>query len=453
MASLLARRLCAALMTLLLTAAGAHAATPSAPLFSPTSVWNASAPSGAPLAADSAGVVAHLNAFVQSDEQQKRGPWINTTAYSTPLYVVGAAQSTVPIIVNRGGALGTASAAVPLPAGAQPSAGSDAQLTVYQPSSNTLWEYWGMSHLLFPPWWLSAAGWTGGSLQSGTYYYAVTALTPTGETTISPLAHYQAPAQGVVQLWWAASVGARAYNIYRGTDPGHLSLVGTLVHQTTGYNDPADTWTDTGSASPSPVAPPTSNTATSPGQWQAAYGGRMRNVSRSPGYYRNILGTTGNVLESNLWGATASSLPLSAGLITLADLAAGHINHALELEVPEADALVAWCPAQRTDGYDTSSDAIPDGAHLRLDPALNLSTISMSPITRMIARAAQRYGMIVNDQTGWNVTFRAEDPTPLIQAGQANPYTTYFGGQSPSQFLTAFPWSHLQLLAPPATCS
>ena len=158
------------------------------------------------------------------------------------------------------------------------------------------------------------------------------------------------------------------------------------------------------------------------------------------------------MLESNLWGATASSLPIEAGLITLADLASGQINHAIAIEIPAAEAPVHYCPAQRTDGNDTSPGAIPEGAHFRLDPALDLSTISMPPITRMIATAAQRYGLIVNDQTAWNVSFRAEDPTPLIQAGQPNPYTTYFGGQSPTQFLSYFPWSRLQLLAPPASC-
>ena len=173
-------------MISLVAAATARAATTPVRLFSPTSVWNGSVPAGAPLDADSAGIVAHLNAFVQSDEQLQRGPWINTTSYSTPLYVVGATQSTVPVIVNRGGALGTASAAVPIPAGAQPAAGSDAQMTIYQPSSNSLWEFWGMSHELFAPWYLSASSWTGGSLQAGTYYYAVTSLTPTRGNNCQP---------------------------------------------------------------------------------------------------------------------------------------------------------------------------------------------------------------------------------------------------------------------------
>ena len=45
----------------------------------------------------------------------------------------------------------------------------------------------------------------------------------------------------------------------------------------------------------------------------------------------------------------------------------------------------------------------------------------MPPITRMIAEAAQKYGFIVNDQTGATVGFRAEDPMPLIREGQPNP--------------------------------
>jgi hypothetical protein len=165
------------------------------------------------------------------------------------------------------------------------------------------------------------------------------------------------------------------------------------------------------------------------------------------------------MLEQSSWGATASSLPIAAGLITLTDLASGHINHAVAMMVPKAKAKVFYCPAQRTDGYDTSANAIPEGAHFRIDPSLDLSKISMPPITRMIAEAAQKYGLIVNDQTGVTVGFRAQDPMPLMRAGATNPYGTYFANRAtgqyvyPTQFLSWFPWSHLQLLAPPATCS
>ena len=77
--------------------------------------------------------------------------------------------------------------AVPLPANALPAAGTDEEMTVYQPSSDTLWEMWQMRQRLAPPPYLTAAIGTGGSLPAGTYYYAVTALTSTGETTVSPV--------------------------------------------------------------------------------------------------------------------------------------------------------------------------------------------------------------------------------------------------------------------------
>ena len=51
----------------------------------------------------------------------------------------------------------------------------------------------------------------------------------------------------------------------------------------------------------------------------------------------------------------------------------------------------------------------PEGAHLRLDPTLNLATLHLPRLTRMIAEAAQRYGIFVRDRTA-NIAFYAQDP-------------------------------------------
>ena len=149
-------------------------------------------------------------------------------------------------------------------------------------------------------------------------------------------------------------------------------------------------------------------------------------VSLDPGYYRDISNGAGGYSEKAGWGATASSLPLAGGLITLSDLAAGQINHALSVLVPQAAKTSFSFPAQRTDGVSTAANAIPEGARFRLPASLNLAAINMPPVTRMIAQAAQTYGLIVDDQTGASVGFRAEDPTPLMRQGQPNPYSTYF---------------------------
>lgn len=336
----LACTLAGALTVLCGTSATAPAAAPA--LFAPTSTWNAPLAANAALAANSVTLASRLSTEVQAEISRNIGPWINTTSYSTPLYTVPAGQPTSQVVLdNNNPTLAAAFAQVPLPANAQPAAGSDEELTVYQPATDILWEFW------------------------------------------------------------------------------KLHKLGTV--------------------------------------WHASWGGRMRNVSTDPGYYRTI--TSGStILEQSWWGATASSLPVTGGLMTLSDFASGQINHALQLMIPYAAKGVFWCPAQRTDGQDATADAIPEGARFRIDPTVDLSKLAMPPATRMMALAAQRYGMIVNDQTGWATGFRAEDPTPLTGQGLPNPYGTYFTDgnghyMSPSLLLRSFPWSRLQVLAPPVSCT
>lgn len=168
--------------------------------------------------------------------------------------------------------------------------------------------------------------------------------------------------------------------------------------------------------------------------WHATWGGRMQHVSTSPGYYT----------DPPTWGATATSIPMLGGLVRLDELRAGHIDHALALAIPEARSGVYSWPAQRTDGRLNSPTAIPEGTRFRIDPTLDLSSIRMAPTVRMLAEAAQRYGMVVRDTSG-SITFYAEDPTPT----GTDPFTGatgYFQGQYPSELLAQFPWQHLQAL-------
>jgi hypothetical protein len=114
--------------------------------FSPSSVWNAPIPSDTPLAANSLALVATLQREVLT-----YGPWINSSAWSTPVYQVPANQPTVAVTVdpaaamwNADGAASLASqlSAVPIPPYAQPAAGTDRHLVIWQPSTDTEWEMW-----------------------------------------------------------------------------------------------------------------------------------------------------------------------------------------------------------------------------------------------------------------------------------------------------------------------
>jgi hypothetical protein len=178
------------------------------------------------------------------------------------------------------------------------------------------------------------------------------------------------------------------------------------------------------------------------GRWHASWGGAIDGVSRSPGYYD---AGSWPGLSGPWWGATATSLPVIAGTMLIDELRAGEIPHALALNIPWARPKVYAWPAQRTDGKSSDPNAIPEGARFRLDPALDIGKLDLPKVTRMMAQAAQRYGMIVRDQTGQGVSLFAENPT---QYG-TSPYAganALFGGDQPDVLMGSFPWEHLQVL-------
>lgn len=247
-------------------------------------------------------------------------PWINTTSYSTPVYEVPADQPTVRVeLIDAARVdpdLQKAWEEVPLPADAKPAQGTDGTVVVWQPSTDTMWEFWRLAR--------------------------------TGD-----------------------------------------------------------------------------------GGWRAEYGGRMRNLSRNPGHYT----------EPHDWGASATSLPWLGGLMRVSELRASRIDHALAMAIPQARANTWSFPAQRTDGRSLLPNVLPLGARLRLDPKLDLDSLSLPQPTRAIAEAAQKYGIVLRDTAG-TVAFYGED------VGGAAYYGTggIFAGVFPDVLLTLFPWDRLQVL-------
>ena len=161
--------------------------------------------------------------------------------------------------------------------------------------------------------------------------------------------------------------------------------------------------------------------------WHANFGGAMSSVSRSPGYFTD---DSWPGLSQTWWGATATSLPVIAGTMMICELRAGVIPHALALNIPWALPTVYSWPAQRTDGTSTDPNAIPEGARFRLDPTLDIDALNLPPMTRMMAKAVQRYGMIVRDQTGHAISFFAENPSQFGTDPYPGP-TGFYGGLYP----------------------
>ena len=296
--------------------------------FSSSGFWDEQLPAGAPLDAGSPEMVKALVNEIAKAVAAGNGPTINTTSWSVPVYTVSSEQPAVKVgLVNpsRAPVLQSAWEKVPLPPNAQPAKGTDKHLVVWQPSTDRMWEFWGLEKV------------------------------------------------------------------------------------------------ETG--------------------WQAHWGGAMEKASTDPGVY----GPEAWSGAKTGWGASATSLSIAGGLITFEDLQMGQINHALAMAIPAPRATVYASPAQRTDGWSSATSALPEGAHLRLDPKLDLASLHLPKVTLMLAEAAQRYGLFVRDKSSV-VALYGQDPTPL---GGTNPYWTktgYFEGMSAKEVLAAFPWSHLQLL-------
>lgn len=155
------------------------------------------------------------------------------------------------------------------------------------------------------------------------------------------------------------------------------------------------------------------------GQWSFMYGGWLPDHRINPGIFfdSDVPGKT-----FAQWGATATSLPISAGLILNSELVANLIPHALQFIPPDPGSPFVW-PAQRGDGY--PGKLIPEGTNFRIKPSVDVTTYDTgSSVTnqrlRTIAKAMQDYGLIINDKTGvgQSLSIRAEpDPTHLVDWG------------------------------------
>lgn len=146
------RRFLATLATLSLVFVSAHNTAPAEPRhhptnhFSPTGPWNTKLPRNVPLAENSAAIVANL----QEDKDNNYQVWaFNTHTWSAPIYTVGRhtprqrwtfsdclnLPELAPVIADT-------LSAVPTPPNMLVSQGTDNEVAIYQPSTDTYWDFW-----------------------------------------------------------------------------------------------------------------------------------------------------------------------------------------------------------------------------------------------------------------------------------------------------------------------
>ncbi len=117
---------------------------PARPAFAPDSFWYRPIPANAPLNPNSAAYVAE---FERQYHAYYNNVGVNLGSYSTPVYAVDAGVKAVPVAQWNcqnylDPDLPRQWAAVPMPPYARPAYGTDAEMTIYQPASDSMWEFW-----------------------------------------------------------------------------------------------------------------------------------------------------------------------------------------------------------------------------------------------------------------------------------------------------------------------
>ena len=117
---------------------------PVRPVFAPDSFWYQPIPASVPLNPNSTAYVAE---FQRQYHAYYNNVGVNLGSYSTPVYTADAGAKTVQVAQwscqnYLDPSLALQWVAVPIPSYARPAYGTDAEMTIFQPSSDSMWEFW-----------------------------------------------------------------------------------------------------------------------------------------------------------------------------------------------------------------------------------------------------------------------------------------------------------------------
>lgn len=154
-----------------------------------------------------------------------------------------------------------------------------------------------------------------------------------------------------------------------------------------------------------------------------------------------------NSIRGSGWGgaATGSGASRLAGVIRLAEIAAGEIPHALALQSSNV-CTTFRAPALKSDGASARADCIPEGALLQLDPSLDLSKLGLSKGELAVATAMQHYGGYMMDVAGTSMSVSFELDTHAAPGTLGKTYTDA-GFRWDYDAMEHVPWQQMRVLS------
>jgi hypothetical protein len=169
----------------------------------------------------------------------------------------------------------------------------------------------------------------------------------------------------------------------------------------------------------------------SSGSWEAAWG--------------EVVPLTGSGISPQ--GGNAAGIAHLAGVVEVAEMEIGRIDHALVFSTQYACEDDFRYPAHKTDGESNHPDCIPQGARVQLDPGIDVDALDVSEGTKIVARALQTYGAYAVDKGGAPMALYfevADDATSVEFPGQV--YED-LGWDDDYADLSGVPWDRLRVLA------
>ncbi len=116
--------------------------------------------------------------------------------------------------------------------------------------------------------------------------------------------------------------------------------------------------------------------------------------------WANAISLDGNGVFPHGMSSRGSGFALTQGLIWPEEIQRGRIDHALIFSYPFTSSAGSVGEASETDGWSDRPDALPEGARLRLDPSLDVTSLGLPDWLATIAVAMQEYGLVLVDDGG-----------------------------------------------------
>jgi hypothetical protein len=159
------------------------------------------------------------------------------------------------------------------------------------------------------------------------------------------------------------------------------------------------------------------------------------NYFATNGYrYATTAGNGGRFADGK--AGRGAGTPYLAGLVRRWEVRQGHVDHALAFAYQSPAATFGY-PASKSDGGGAAGVDLPEGSRLQLNPALDeaaFTRFGLNTQARVLARALQRYGMYVIDNSGSSKIYLEERRT----AGWAPAVSR--------TMLSAIPWTEFRVL-------